>query len=109
MDGVYRTIGLLLYGSGLRLLEAVTLRVKDVDFARGEIMVRRGKGAKDRVTMMPERIRGALAAHLEEVNLLHERDLVAGSGRVALPTALARKFPNADREWGWQWVFPATR
>ena len=109
MDGVYRTIGLLLYGSGLRLLEAVTLRVKDVDFARGEIMVRRGKGAKDRVTMMPERIRGALAAHLEEVKLLHEKDLAGGSGRVALPAALARKFPNADREWGWQWVFPATR
>jgi integron integrase len=109
LEGVYRLVGILLYGAGLRLLEAVTLRVKDLDFGRGEIIIRRAKGAKDRVTVMPERIRGALAAHLEEVKALHESDLAIGAGRVVLPTALIRKFPNADREWGWQWAFPATR
>ncbi len=109
LEGVYRLVGMLLYGAGLRLLEAVTMRVKDVDFGRGEITVRRGKGAKDRVTVLPERLRGALAAHLEEVKSLHERDLGEGAGRVALPSALARKFPNAAAEWAWQWVFPAVR
>lgn len=109
LDGTYRLVGMLLYGAGLRLLEAVTLRVKDVDFARGEITVRRGKGAKDRVTVFPERLRGALAAHLETVKLLHEGDLGAGAGSVVLPEALGRKCPNAPREWSWQWVFPAAR
>lgn len=109
LDGVYRVVGTLLYGSGLRLLEAVTLRVKDVDFARGEITIRRGKGGKDRVTVLPERLRGVLAAHLEDVKALHEKDLAKGAGRVVLPSGLVRKFPNADREWGWQWIFPAAR
>jgi integron integrase len=109
LNGVYRLVGTLLYGAGLRLLEAVTLRVKDLDFGRGEVVIRRAKGVKDRVTVMPERIRGALAAHLEWVKVLHEKDLANGGGRVALPTALIRKFPNADRDWSWQWVFPATR
>jgi integron integrase len=109
LDGRYGLVGMLLYGAGLRLLEAVTLRIQDLDFGRGEVTIRRGKGAKDRVTVMPERLRSALAAHLEGVRALHERDLAKGSGRVALATALARKYPNAAGEWGWQWVFPAGR
>ncbi len=109
LDGVYRLVGMLLYGGGLRLLEAVRLRVKDLDFGRGELVVRRGKGAKDRVTVFPERLRGVLAAHLEQVRTLHQRDLEKGAGRVALPEALSRKYPNAAAEWPWQWVFPAAR
>ncbi len=109
LDGVYRMIGILLYGAGLRLLESLSLRVKDLHFERGEITIRRGKGAKDRVTVFPERARGALAAHLEEVKALHESDLRAGGGRVALPEALGRKDLNAAVEWEWQWVFPAGR
>jgi len=109
LEGVYRLLGMLLYGAGLRVQEALTLRVKDIDFARGEITVRRGKGAKDRMTVLPDAVRAALAAHLEEVNALHERDLAAGAGRVWLPEALARKYPRAAGEWVWQWVFPASR
>ena len=109
LDGDHRLIGMLLYGAGLRLIEAVTLRVKDLDFGRGEITVRRGKGAKDRVTVFPERLKGPLAAHLDAVKTLHERDLADGAGRVLLPEALERKFPSAPAEWGWQWVFPAVR
>lgn len=109
LPGIYRLFGTLLYGAGLRLNEAVTLRVKDVDFGRGEILIRRGKGAKDRVTVLPDSIRGPLAAHLEEVKSLHQADLATGGGRVALPDALARKLPNASLEWAWQWVFPAAR
>ena len=109
LPGVYGLFGTLLYGAGLRLNEAVTLRVKDIDFGRGEILIRRGKGAKDRVTVLPETIRGALAAHLEEVKALHQADLAAGGGRVALPDALERKLPNAASELAWQWVFPAAR
>ena len=109
LEGVYELIGTLLYGAGLRLREAVSLRVKDVDFVRGEVVIRRGKGAKDRVTVLPERLRGALAAHLEQAKSLHDSDLAAGAGRVALPEALTRKFPNAAAEWAWQWVFPAAR
>ncbi|MGQ0703455.1 MAG: integron integrase [Gemmatimonadales bacterium] len=109
LEGAYQLVGMLLYGAGLRLLEAVMVRVKDVDFARGEIVVRRGKGNQDRVTMLPERVRSPLAAHLEGVRVLHEKDLRSGAGRVALPGALARKYPRAETEWGWQWVFPASR
>jgi integron integrase len=109
LDGVYRAIGILLYGSGLRLQECLELRVKDLDFERGEITVRRGKGAKDRVTVFPERARGMLAAHLEDVRGRHEEDVRLGQGRVALPGVLARKLPQAAREWAWQWVFPAGR
>ncbi len=99
----------MLYGTGMRLLEALRLRVKDVDFAKNEITVRGGKGDRDRVTMLPERLKGPLLKHLAEVRTQHEADLVEGAGWVELPGALARKYPNAGREWGWQWVFPATR
>lgn len=97
----------LLYGSGLRLMEAMRLRVKDVDFARGEILVRDGKGMKDRVTLLPGRLSQPLKRHLDCVKALHERDLAEGFGEVYLPFALARKYPNAAKEWGWQYVFPA--
>ena len=99
----------LLYGTGMRLMEALRLRVKDVELAGGRIVVREGKGDKDRMTMLPESLRTAIMEHLKRVKLLHEEDLAAGFGRVLLPHALARKYPNADREWGWQWVFPAAR
>jgi integron integrase len=102
-------VPMLLYGAGLRLAEALALRVKDVDFARVELTVRAGKGAKDRRTMLPEVAREALAAHLVRVRALHARDLARGLGRVALPGALARKLPEAARDWRWQWVFPARR
>jgi integron integrase len=97
----------LLYGSGLRLLECLRLRVKDVDFALGQIVVRDGKGQKDRVALLPERYREPLQAHLARVRELHVRDLDKGLGEVWLPPALARKYPKAGREWGWQYIFPA--
>jgi integron integrase len=99
----------LLYGAGLRLMECCRLRVKDIDLARGEIIVRDGKGRKDRVTMLPSSLRDPLAAHLKTVRLLHVDDLRHGWGHVELPGALDRKYPNASREWAWQWIFPATR
>lgn len=99
----------LMYGAGLRLLECAELRVKDVDVEGREIRVRDGKGRKDRVTMLPASVASPLAAHLERVKRLHEQDVAGGGGWVALPDALSRKYPNAGREWGWQWVFPATR
>src|SRR5437867_9455519 len=95
----------LLYGSGLRLMECVRLRVKDVDFAYARITVRDGKGAKDRVTMLPVNLATSLERHLAKVEAQHEQDLAEGFGRVYLPNALARKFPSADREWCWQYVF----
>lgn len=101
--------GRLLYGSGLRLLECLTLRVKDVDLERGEVRIRRGKGAKDRVTVLARSACEPLRAHLERVRAQHQRDLAAGAGWVALPDALARKYPNAGRSWPWQWIFPAHR
>jgi integron integrase len=99
----------MLYGTGMRLLEVLRLRVKDVDFGRNEIVVRGGKGDRDRITMLPERLKGPLLHHLASVRTQHERDVAAGSGWVDLPGALDVKYPNAGREWGWQWVFPATR
>ncbi len=101
-------MGLLLYGAGLHLLEALQLRVKDVDLERGELRVRHGKGGKDRVTVLPATSVAALTAHLARVRALHARDLVDGGGRVALPGALGRKLPGAAASWGWPWVFPAT-
>ena len=110
LDRMKGTVGLvsgLLYGAGLRLLECLTIRVKDIDFVRNELVVRDGKGQKDRVTMLPEAVKEPLKFHLLNVKGLHERDLVQGAGRVVLPDAMERKYPNASREWGWQWVFPA--
>jgi integrase len=98
-----------LYGAGLRLQECLDLRVKDIDFDRREITVRRGKGQKDRRAMLPDAIRERLQVHLAGVHRIHQRDLAAGLGRVVLPDALERKFPNAPKEWRWQFVFPAAR
>jgi len=99
----------LLYGSGMRLQEALGLRVKDVDFGANQITVRGGKGDRDRHTMLPERLQAPLLRHLAEVRRQHEHDVAVGAGWVALPGALGLKYPDAGREWGWQWVFPAGR
>lgn len=109
MNGVTWLAAALLYGAGLRLMECLRLRVKDVDFARREITVRQGKGGKDRRTMLPAMAIQALQDQLGEARPTHGRDLAAGGGEVWLPDALARKFPNAGREWAWQYVFPASR
>ena len=105
--GMHQLVGRLLYGTGMRILEALRLRVKDVEFSRNEIIVREGKGFKDRVTMLPNSVAEALRLHLESVRRLHAEDLAAGFGEVYLPFALDRKYPNAGREWAWQYVFPA--
>ena len=102
LDAVPRLVCTLLYGSGLRLLEGLQLRVKDLDFGRGEITIRCGKGQRDRVTMLPRAHHQPLQNHLRQVREQHEADLKGGRGRAPLPEALARKFPNADREWTWQ-------
>lgn len=107
MAGTQQLIGRLLYGTGLRLLEGLRLRVKDLDFARGQVIVRGGKGDKDRVTMLPESLKESLRAHLHEVREWHGRDLAAGFGEVWLPGALRSKWPKAGLEWAWQWVFPS--
>jgi integron integrase len=109
LDGVPWLMAMLLYGSGLRLMECLRLRVKDIDFTRHEVLVREGKGNKDRVTMLSAAVVPGLRGHLEAVRRLHDADLAAGFGRAPLPDALARKYPNADREFAWQWVFPASR
>jgi integron integrase len=107
LQGVHRLIGALLYGTGLRIMEGMRLRVKDVEFSRREILVRDGKGNKDRVTMLPLRVVGPLREQGEHARELHRGDLADGFGSVWLPFALDRKFPGAAREWGWQYVFPA--
>jgi integron integrase len=99
----------LLYGTGMRILEALRLLVKDVDFSRKEIVVREGKGFRDRVTMLPDKLTGELARHIERVQMLHKADLERGHGSVYLPYALDRKYPNAQTDWGWQYVFPSDR
>jgi integron integrase len=109
LRGVTWLMASLMYGSGLRLMECCRLRVKDIDLARGEIVVRDGKGGKDRVTLLPATLRQPIASHLDQVFRLHQQDLRRGDGRAPLPGALVRKYPNAPAEWGWQWVFPATR
>ena len=109
LRGVVWLMAALLYGAGLRLLECAELRVKDLDFDRGELVVRDGKGGKDRVTMLPAALRGPLREHLARVKAQHEADVAAGRGSVALPGALRVKYSGAAVEWGWQWVFPATR
>jgi integron integrase len=108
LRGTPRLMGTLLYGAGLRLLECAQLRVKDVEFSVNHILVRNGKGQKDRVTLLPATVKADLARHLEAVRQQHQRDLSRGAGWVALPGGLERKYPNAGREWAWQWVFPAT-
>ena len=107
MTGTHQLMASLLYGTGMRLMECVRLRVKDVDFAANHILVRDGKGFKDRVTMLPDSLKAKLQTHLKRVKLLHEKDLAAGQGKVYLPFALGKKYPNAEREWAWQYVFPA--
>lgn len=110
LDATSGTAGLvigLLYGSGMRLLEGLRLRVKDVEFERREIIVRQGKGNKDRVTVLPENLILPLKTHLEKVKALHQKDLDAGFGEVQLPDALELKYPNAGKSWGWQYVFPS--
>ena len=107
LDGTLWLVASLLYGSGMRLMEALRLRVKDVEFSRGEILIRDGKGQKDRVTMLPRKLAAPLQLHLERVRSLHQQDLQEGFGRANLPHALARKYPNAAAEWGWQFVFPS--
>ena len=105
--GTHWLIASLLYGAGLRIMEALRLRVKDVEFSRKEILVRDGKGFKDRVTMLPAALAAPLTDHLKRVKALHEQDLAAGRGAVYLPYALERKYPGAARDWGWQYVFPS--
>lgn len=109
LSGTYRLMTQLLYGSGLRLLECVRLRVKDLDSDQRQLTVRDGKGLKDRITMLPERLIVPLQEHLQIVKQWHVADLERGDGAVYLPFALERKYPNANREWGWQYVFPADR
>jgi integron integrase len=109
LTGVPKLVACLLYGTGMRLLECVRLRVKDIDFEAGQIIVRQGKGRKDRRTMLPQGVRAALTEQLRAARRLHESDLATGAGSVALPNALSRKYPNAPKSWSWQWVFPATR
>ncbi len=109
LRGTSRLMASLLYGSGLRLMECVRLRVKDVDLGYLRITVREGKGAKDRVTMLPVNLAEPLRRHLSRVKAQHEQDVQDGFGAVLLPSALARKFPNAERQWSWQYVFPSTR
>jgi len=107
MEGTKWLMASLLYGAGLRLRELLRLRVKDVDFGYRQITVRQGKGAKDRITMLPAATIDPLRTHLARVRTLHERDLAEGYGEVELPFALERKYPRAAREWGWQYVFPS--
>jgi integron integrase len=109
LHGTTKLIAMLLYGSGLRLLEALRLRVKDVDFGRRQIFVRDAKANRDRVTMLPVLVIAALREHLERVRDLYEADVRDGTAGVWLPDALSRKFPMAAHEWSWQWVFPAKR
>ena len=109
LDGPSRLAATLLYGAGLRLLECLQLRVKDLDFGRNEIVVRSGKGGRDRLTMLPGSAKEGLLRHLETVQIQHRDDLRRGAGWVELPDAFGRKYPNARRDWVWQWVFPATR
>ena len=109
MTGIHQVMAIVMYGSGLRVHECVSLRVKDVDFEMDQIVVRNGKGNVDRVTVFPDRIKAPLKNILKRGKLLHEHDLSNGYGRVYLPYALAKKYKNADREWGWQYVFPASK
>ena len=109
MEGTPRLVAMLLYGAGMRVLECLELRVKDIDFSGRQILIRGGKGNKDRLTMLPAAAESLLRKHLEDVRLTHARDLRRGGGRVDIPGELARKYPKASTEFRWQWAFPATR
>ena len=109
LGGSERMMATLLYGAGLRLMECCRLRVKDVDFSQNQIVVRAGKGDKDRYTMLPAAVKELLIKHLDDGKRQHQCDVEKNLGRVVLPNALDRKYPNASQEWAWQWVFPATR
>lgn len=109
LDGRKWIMASLLYGAGLRLMECLRLRVKDIDFSYNQIAIRDGKGQKDRVTLLPETVKDSLRLHLEKVKALHDSDLNDGFGHVHLPFALRKKYPNADRLWAWQYVFPASK
>ena len=108
LDGVFRLLTQIMYGSGLRLMEVLRLRVKDLDFANHQIIVRDGKGENDRITMFPDSLLELLRLHLNQVKAVHEKDLFDGYGTVYLPYALEKKYPNANREWAWQYAFPAS-
>jgi integron integrase len=107
MNGVHQLMAKAMYGCGLCVLECLRLRVKDIDFSLNQIVVRDGKGKKDRITVLPEGIKPDIEAHLKWVQRIHQQDLRVGYGRVYLPYALAKKYPNADKQWGWQYVFPS--
>ncbi len=109
MSGTSQLMAKLLYGAGLRLMECLRLRVKDVDFGNHQIVVRDGKGEKDRVTILPDSVIPALQTHLTDVKAIHQKDLGEGYGEVSLPYALDRKYPNAAKEWSWQYIFPASQ
>jgi len=109
LTGTHWLVASLLYGTGMRIMECLRLRVQSIDFKRNEILIRDGKGFKDRVTMLPVSVAAALQAHLVTVRALHESDLAQGFGEVYMPNALERKYPNASKEWGWQYVFPAIK
>ncbi|MDD3807422.1 MAG: integron integrase [Candidatus Marinimicrobia bacterium] len=109
LKGTHWMVGMLFYGSGLGLSESMELRVKDIDFGYNQVIVRDSKGEKDRSTMLPQKIIQTLKDHLEKVKIIHEKDLKNGFGNVYLPYAIERKYPNAKYEWGWQYVFPATK
>ncbi len=108
LDGIPQLMVTLLYGSGLRLMECCRLRIKDIDFSRNQIVVRAGKGDKDRYTPLPQTVKAPLSQHLQFVKQQHDADIKIGLGQVALPSGLDRKYPSAGREWVWQWVFPAS-
>ena len=107
LEGTHGLMARLMYGTGMRLMECITLRIKDVDFDRGEITVRNGKGGKDRITLLPQSLSARLREHLARVRMLHEEDRRVDQPGVWLPDALERKYPNAGKSWGWFWVFPA--
>jgi len=109
MSSTYVLLAKLMYGCGLRIMEALRLRVKDIDFERNQVIVRDGKGMKDRVTMLPEQLKPFLREQLDRVRVIHDQDLKKGLGEVYLPFALERKYRNAAKEWGWQYVFPSDR
>lgn len=109
LEGTYQLMAGIVYGSGMRLLECLRLRVKDVNLEKNILTVREGKGMKDRITTLPQKYKGAIKAHLKEVRALHNEDLAKGFGEVYLPEALGAKYPGAHKEWGWQYVFPSSR